>query len=378
MLTMTSALAVVEEDPGMRAALAAEFGRVVNVVASASTDELIDDADIAPTALVVFGPSFANGEGLSRLASFTTLRPAATVILAVEVWAPELAQQAVSAGVSEVITLDQVVELVDQAAPPEPTDPGPSEEGGRVVTVMSPKGGAGKSVIATNLAVALAQQSDRPVCLLDCDLQFGDTAVMLMLTVNYTIADAARSVDRLDLTQLQGLLTEHKTSKLLVLPAPTEPVVADQITTDEVLKVVALLRQLCSYVVIDTASHFNDMLISLLDESDDIILVTSLDLPSVKNSKLGLQTLRLLGIPVDKIRLVLNRVNSAVPLNAERVEHVLDIPAQGLIPSDIAVVQSVNKGQPVVALAPKSAAAKALFRLAGVLTEPRSTLSGRR
>ena len=375
---MTSALAVVEEDPGMRAALAAEFGRVVNVVAGASTDELIDDADIAPAALVVFGPSFANADGLSRLASFTTLRPAATVILAVEVWAAELAQQAVSAGVSEVITLDQVVELVDQAAPPEPAEPGPSEEGGRVVTVMSPKGGAGKSVIATNLAVALAQQSDCPVCLLDCDLQFGDTAVMLMLTVNYTIADAARSVDRLDLTQLQGLLTEHKTSKLLVLPAPTEPVVADQITTDEVLKVVALLRQLCSHVVIDTASQFNDMLISLLDESDDIILVTSLDLPSVKNSKLGLQTLRLLGIPVDKVRLVLNRVNSAVPLNAERVEHVLDIPAQGLIPSDIAVVQSVNKGQPVVAVAPKSAAAKALFRLAGLLAEPRSTLSGRR
>ena len=378
MLTMTSALAVVEADPTTRAALVAEFSRVVNVVAGATIDQLVNENDIDPTAVVVFGPSFAVGNGMQLLASFTASCPEATAILALEVWAPGLVEQAASVGVSEVITLDQVVELVDRAAPPETSVERSGPGGARVITVMSPKGGAGKSVVATNVAVALAQESDRPVCLLDCDLQFGDDAVMLMLNVNYTVADAARSVGRLDLAQLQGLLTQHKASALLVLPAPTEPVAADQIATADVLEVVALLRQLCSYVVIDTASQFNDMLISLLEQSDDVILVTSLDLPSIKNSKLGLQTLRLLGVEIDKVKLVLNRVNSAVPLNAERVEHVLEIPAHALIPSDIAVVQAVNKGQAVVVAAPKSAAAKSLVRLARLLAEAGTTVSVRR
>jgi pilus assembly protein CpaE len=293
----------------------------------------------------------------------------------------ELLQQALRAGVRDVLAapvdtgqlLETVGRVAESLSPVAPTladsgsevDLGPTDgELGRVVTVFSTKGGAGKSVIASNLAVILAQRSERPVVLIDADLQFGDIAVMLKLSPQHTIVDAVSALDRLDPSMMQNLLVEHPGSGLLVLPAPLEPAFADQIGAAEMVRIVEVLRTFCSHVVIDTPAYFNDVVLGLIELSDDVLLVAGMDIPNIKNVKIGLQTLRLLNTPMEKLRLVLNRANSKVKLDVSEVEKTLQVQADSLIPSDVVVPQSVNKGEPVVLSSPRSSVTKSLQQLA--------------
>ena len=176
------------------------------------------------------------------------------------------------------------------AAPDAPATDEPSfEDDGElahVVTVFSTKGGAGKSMIATNLGVALAKRSEKPVCLVDADLQFGDIAVMLKLSPQHTVVDAVSSIDRLDVTLLQNLLATHEASGLLILPAPLEPAFADQIGAAEMVQIVEVLRRFCSFVVVDTPAYFNDVVLGMIEISDDVLLVAGMDIPNIKNVKI--------------------------------------------------------------------------------------------
>jgi pilus assembly protein CpaE len=237
----------------------------------------------------------------------------------------------------------------------------------QVVTVFSTKGGAGKSMLAANLAVVMARRAkDKPVVLVDADLQFGDVAVMLKLAPQHTIVDAVGSLDRLDASLLGQFLMRHEPSGLLILPAPLEPSFADQISAAEMVQIVRLLRTFCSAVVIDTPAYFNEVVLGLIEESDEVLLVAGMDIPNIKNVKIGLQTLRLLNVPMTKLHLVLNRANSKVKLDVSEVERTLQIKAESLIPSDVVVPQSVNKGIPVVLDSPKSGVAKSIEQLANM------------
>ena len=166
---------------------------------------------------------------------------------------------------------------------------------------------------------------------------------MLKLSPQHTVYNAVNSIDRLDAPLLQSLLVEHEPSGLLVLAAPLEPAYADQIGAEDIVRIVEVLRSFCSVVVVDTPAYFNDVVLALIEVSDDVLLVAGLDIPNIKNVKIGLQTLRLLGTPTDKHRLILNRAR---------------------IPSDVVVPQAVNKGAAVVLDAPKSGVAKAIEELA--------------
>ena len=149
-----------------------------------------------------------------------------------------------------------------------------------------------------------------------------------------------------------------------MLAAPVEPAFADQVGAADMVKIVKLLQTFCKHVVIDTPAHFNDVVLALLEDSDDILLISGMDIPNIKNVKLGLQTLRLLNIPVSKLKLVLNRANSKVKLDVGEVERTLQIKADCLVPSDIIVPQSVNKGVPAVLDAPRSGVSKSMEQLA--------------
>ena len=244
--------------------------------------------------------------------------------------------------------------------------------------MFSTKGGAGKSVIATNLGVALAQRSEKPVCLIDADLQFGDIAVMLKLSPQHTVVDAVSSIDRLDASLLQNLLISHESSGLLILPAPLEPAFADQIGADEMVRIVEVLRRFCAFVIVDTPAYFNDVVLGLIDMSDEVLLVAGMDIPNIKNVKIGLQTLRLLNTPMEKLRLILNRANSKVKLDVSEVERTLQVSADVLIPSDIAVPQAVNRGVPVIESAPRNGVSKALEELADLYLPVSSESSKKR
>jgi pilus assembly protein CpaE len=352
----------------------------------ASLDALSGRLTGAPFVLIL-GPSCAAAPGLAGAEALLSAHPEVGTILITGELSTELLQRALRSGIKDVLAapvdttqltqaVARVADTLTPAAAPRVeipgfpgSDAGPLGSGGdrgMVLTVFSTKGGAGKSVLAANLAVVLARRSDKPVVLIDADLQFGDIAVMLKLAPQHTIVDAVGSLDRLDPQLLQNLLIRHEPSGLLVLPAPLEPAFADQIGATEMVKIVDMLRSFCAYVVIDTPAYFNDVVLGLIEESDHVLLIAGMDIPNIKNVKIGLQTLRLLNIPMSKLHLVLNRANSKVKLDVGEVERTLQVKAESLIPSDVVVPQSVNKGTPVVLDAPKSGVAKAIEQLASM------------
>jgi pilus assembly protein CpaE len=132
------------------------------------------------------------------------------------------------------------------------------------------------------------------------------------------------------------------------------------------VRIVEILRSFCAYVVVDTPAQFNDVVLALIENSDHVLMVAGMDIPNIKNTKLGLQTLRMLGVPEERLTLLLNRANAKVQLEVPEVERTLGITAASLVPSDIVVPQTVNKGAPVVLEAPRSEVARAFERLAGL------------
>lgn len=366
-------VAVIDADQVTRSRLGMQLGQ--GAYPFASIDELIQRLTGQPV-VVVLGPSFADPVALGAAESLLAARREVGAIMVTTELTTELLQRALRAGVKDVLqapvetaelaaAVQRVASTLVVAAPPAavPVYPGGEGELGRVITVFSTKGGAGKSVIATNLAVLLAQRSPRPVVLVDADLQFGDIAVMLKLSPQHTVVDAVSALDRLDVALLQNLLIEHTPSGLLVLPAPLEPAFADQIGAAEMVRIVEILRQFCAFVVVDTPAYFNDVVLGLIEASDDVLLVAGMDIPNIKNVKIGLQTLRLLNTPMEKVKLILNRANSKVKLDVGEVERTLGVQAEALIPSDVVVPQAVNKGEPVVLAAPKSSVTRSVEQL---------------
>ncbi|MGH9284915.1 MAG: AAA family ATPase, partial [Acidimicrobiales bacterium] len=281
------------------------------------------------------------------------------------------------ARIADVVPLDADPADLDEAvrrasegleprwAPPPVDLPAAGGARGRVITVFSTKGGAGTSFLATNLAVALARRSDRPVVLVDADLQFGDVAVMLRLTPSHTVLNAVDEIASLDAAGMRSLLVRHPPSGLLALLAPVEPSYAEEVVPARMLQVVEVLASFASHVVIDTASRLDDLERELLSHADDIVLLAGMDLPSIKNLQIGVKALRNRGIPDSKTRLVLNRANSNVRLDVAAVERQLNMQADVLIPSDVVVPRSINLMEPVVLSAPRSKVARAVERLAG-------------
>lgn len=386
------AVAVVEPIPGVRLDLEDRLGPGVS---GFDTIEAVLPRLVGTPTVVVLGPSCSDGDVLSSVERSLSGRPDVGVVLVADELSTTILQLALRSGVKDVLTLQgdtlQIVEAIervgsslrsDSGAAPVSNMPiatgGDDSQLGRVTTVFSTKGGSGKSVIATNLAVVLAERSDGPVCLVDADLQFGDVAVMMKLAPTHTVVDAVSNIERLDGSLLESLLATHEASGLRVLPAPLEPAFADQIGATDMVKIIEILRRFCSHVVIDTPAYFNDVVLGLVEVSDDVLLVAGMDIPNIKNVKIGLQTLRLLNTPMEKLRLILNRANSKVKLDIGGVERTLQVSAEALVPSDVVVPQSVNKGVPFVISHPKSGVAKSIRSLADTLLDEDAEVRRRR
>jgi pilus assembly protein CpaE len=240
----------------------------------------------------------------------------------------------------------------------------PSDRSGEIITVFSAKGGCGKTFLATNLAVALAARGTE-VALVDLDLHFGDVAIVLQLFPTRTIQDAARERE-LDPGRLRAYLTPHATG-VWALAAPTEPPVADTVSASAASTILKLLRSSFRYVVVDTPAAVTDQVLAAFDESDAIALLATLDVPSIKNLKLTMQTMERLRYPPNRIRVVVNRADSRVGLRLPDVEKVLGTSVDLTIPSSRSVPVSVNKGNPVLLEEPRGNVAEAIRRLAGQL-----------
>jgi pilus assembly protein CpaE len=263
-----------------------------------------------------------------------------------------LLEQALDADVADVLLLPQLIENVafairKAAHGGRRGGEGAAAAAGRIVTVFSPKGGTGKTAIATNLAAALAKHEGKRALLLDLDLQFGDAAIMLGLEPEKTIYDLVVAPGELDPEKLNGYTTRH-TCGLDILPAPLRPEDAELVTEAKIGRLLEVARTSYDLIVVDTSPFFHGPMLATLDQTDELLLVCSLDVPTIKNVRLSLQTLELLSFPLKKVRIVLNRSNSKVGMKQSEVEAALERKVKFEIPSDRAVPLAVNRGNPVV------------------------------
>jgi pilus assembly protein CpaE len=231
-----------------------------------------------------------------------------------------------------------------------------------MVCVLGPKGGTGKTLTAANLAVTLAT-TGKKVVLIDLDLQFGDVGLALGLTPEKTLYDLAKSGGSLDIEKLETYLTSH-VSGVRVLLAPTRPDQASFVSTDLLRDAFTLLRSNYDCVVVDTPPGFTPEVIAAIDASTHICLVGMLDSLSLKNTKLGLETLELMGYDNGRITLLLNRAGTRMGISTEDVAAILGRSPDVFVPSDRDIAKSMTDGVPIVLSAERSEAAHAFSALA--------------
>ena len=238
---------------------------------------------------------------------------------------------------------------------------------GQIISFFSTKGGVGKTTLATNLAVQLAHTGKWRVLLLDLNMQFGDVAVFLNILPKKTIADLTQA-DSLEYADIQTYLLTHS-SGLEVLVAPSRPEYAEYVTAEHVSKILAEVKSQFDFIICDNVSRFDDISLASLDAADQIWLVVTQDIPTLKNIKLSLEVLDGLHYN-DKIHLVLNRSGKEIGIQLPNIEKSLNFPINFEIPSDgKALVMAVNKGMPFVLSYPQSKAAEAIRRLVQSLTK---------
>jgi pilus assembly protein CpaE len=219
---------------------------------------------------------------------------------------------------------------------------------GKIITVYSPKGGAGCTTLAVNLALTL-NNGDTRVALVDGNLQFGDVAVFINEQGKNTMLDLAPRADELDVEIVEEVMVKHAASGLHILAAPSRPEHAEKISSGQFAKVLEYLSQLYAYVVVDTASLLTDVTLAAIDISDLIVLVTTQDIPSIKNCRLFLDLLQTLGVERNRILFVMNRYDKRINITPERVAENLKQEVALTIPLDEATAtKAVNRGIPFV------------------------------
>jgi pilus assembly protein CpaE len=336
-----------------------------------------------PKDLVVIGPDVDLAAAIEFAATMRVEQPALGVVLVRHRVDTTVLMQALRAGVRDVVAAHEVqrlshacraslalTEQLRQAAglAPDTVD----RRRGRIITVFSAKGGAGKSVVATNLAVGLVRAGAR-TCLLDLDLAFGDVAVMLGLVPERTLADAIPMADTLDTAGVESLISKHP-SGLHAMLAPSDPRTAESVSADLVTRMFPHLAGLYDVTVVDTPPAFTEHVLAALDTTDRLVLITTPDVPSIKNLKLTLQTLDLLGLPAEHRKIVLNKADRKLRLSGADVSAMIETPVQAEVPADRAVPLSINQGVPLIDERPRHPVSKAIRQLAGTLWTPEESI----
>jgi pilus assembly protein CpaE len=316
---------------------------------------------------IVVVASYGHDEAVAGIVDHAVKhRPDRPVVIMSEASPNGFLRQAFEAGADDVITLpqsaDQVAFTLEKVIARKKGLAVPGKASAPLIAVLGPKGGTGKTLIATNLAVALAQR-DANVVLVDLDLQFGDIGLALGLSPEATMYDLMRAGAPFDHEKLDRHLVKHS-SGVKVLIAPTRPDQASAVSIEFLRDIYASLRTMCDAVIVDTPPGFTPEVIATIDASSDVCMVGMLDSLSLKNTKLGLETLDLMGYDTDRVSLVLNRADSRVGITPDDVSTIVGRGPDVSIPSDREIPRSINEGTPIVASRPASGAAKAFRSLA--------------
>ena len=343
-------------------------GRTRVVATCESVEQMYADVlRLQPAAaLIALG---ANAEQETALVKrLTAATPATALITAARDASPALILNSLRAGAREFLPLpvnaDELKTVLERTEAFCSGQRKAARKQGRVIAVFSSKGGSGVSFIATNLAASL----EKPTLLTDLNLQAGDLDSFLNAEPRYSIADVVKNRQRLDEALLSSFVTPHS-AHLALLAAPLEAHEADDITPDHIFEVLHTLRESYDYVVLDLQHIFDSITIAALDQADDIVLLFTLDIPGIRNTKRALKIFERIRYPREKIHLVINRWSKQIDVELQKVEHHLGAQVIGFVPNDYKkVMDSINLGQPLVHTDPASKISIEVKRIATLVT----------
>lgn len=355
-----------EPDQAAAAAVATQVGESADV---RIVDNLTDAAAWVgyhpDERLVVIGAAVPFIDVVAFAEYMHTIYPDAVLVLVREAADEDLITAAVAAGILEVVPAGDGPALIDacerarsviterelaRAVDGEQPAESPESEHaplGHVVTVFSAKGGTGKTFVATNLAVALNAGGTRRVCLVDLDLEFGDVAICLQLAPTRSIVDAVTLGKAIDESSIAELITPY-TPLLDCVLAPVNPSDAELVTPSVVRSVIDLLRDRYDYIVIDTPSQFSESVLEAFDAAEHQVLVTTPEIPSLKNLRLTLDMLDLLDYRREERAVVLNRADPKAGITVAEAESAIRDTVAVQLPATNDAPASINRGEPLM------------------------------
>lgn len=376
---------IIDEDPNVRALIRSVFDGVGGVEILAETDSLVYGYELIRQnrpKMVFMDLRSDPGRTLemaSRISAF--FKEVLMVISGMEM-SLETIRACMEAGARDYLTrpftTQDVKAVFEKHRMALMSDINAGDRTGRIVTVFSNKGGLGKTTIAVNLALALSETVGSPVALVDLNLQLGDITTFLDVEPKQTIVDIARNIGRVDAAYLEGSLAHYtcKNSSLYVMADPLHVEDAEELTADQINAVLTVLRATFEYVVIDTTTSFDSKTLSALDLADHILLVSMVNLPSIRSSQRLLNLFERLGYDEHKIKLIINRYMPGEEITVEDVEETLEHEVFWKIPNNYSVVMTaINRGIPISMVDNSKAMEKNFLdlahKLSGVL--PRAT-----
>lgn len=309
--------------------------------------------------LVVIGPGVPLATATGVAERYRASRPALGVVLIRPRLDVSTLAEALRAGIREVVPIDDGPALLAACSRSRQVSVAIGQtvdgrDGGHATTILvfSAKGGCGKTTVATNLAVALAEESGGSVCVVDLDLQFGDVAVALQVEPDRTMSDLLRMGGPIDASAARSLVVPYRDGVDLVL-APTNPADVERITAAMATSLIEALRGMYDYLIIDSAPAFTEVILAAFEAADQELLLTTLDMPALKNLKVTLDTLLALGLPKEKRRVVVNRSDAKTGLTVVDVEALIGVPVSHEIPGSSAVPAAANAGVTLVEREPR-------------------------
>jgi pilus assembly protein CpaE len=323
-----------------------------------------------PFDVLIAGPSLSTKNGLAALQAIHDETPTTSLVLAFAKRPDATLREIIRTGAMDLLQLPvgdrNLHDAVERAVALSRTRPTESPSvststsavanKGTVFTVSSATGGCGKTFYATNLAYYLHQYTGKRTCIVDLDLQFGEVSTALRLRPRFTITDALsrEDIDEVDLADhIDEYVVSHD-SGVMVLPAPKDPSDADRIHPADVQRVIEAARSKFDYVVVDTPAALTEIVLAAFDMSNQLYVMATLDLPSVRHMGVFLNTLEKLKIPSDNVKLILNKAERDVGLDVDQVTRLFPQGFTSVLPYAKEVTKSVNVGTPVLAFSPTS------------------------
>lgn len=348
---------IIDEDPGVRAMIRSVFEGVSGLEILAETDSLVYGYELIRQnrpKMVFMDLREDPAKTLEMAKRVSSYFKEVLMVVSGEEMSLDTIKACMEAGIRDFMQRpfgpDDIRAVFEKHRLALVSDTGIGDRTGRIVTVFSNKGGLGKTTIAVNLALALSETVGSPVALVDLNLQLGDITTFLDVEPKQTIVDIARNIGRVDAAYLEGSLAQYtcKNGTVYVMADPLHVEDAEELTADQINAVLTVLRATFEYVVIDTTTSFDSKTLSALDLADHILLVSMVNLPSIRSSQRLLNLFERLGYDEQKIKLVVNRYMPGEEITVEDVEETLEHPVFWKIPNSYNVVMTaINRGIPI-------------------------------